>query len=1096
MAANALIHRAGIASAAVAVVLSPFPFADEIGLLPVYAELARRMGRAHGLTVLRVPWRPIGSTVIKGLGARGVVNFGISFIPGVDIVVNAASAMALTEVLGHYMDQACVEPELARPLAFRHLLDALGPRKTKGRSRRLRLDVRGLLDDPACARRVEERLARLPGVDRVAANVRSGRVLVETARSDAELLSEIQGVLGEVTSSDVALPPSVRRLASGALQHGRSLLAQSRNLWRTLHATDVDTTSLESERAWHAMDLEQVIAELETDPLRGLTTNEAKDRLATYGANLLPGMKGRSGMEIIAGEVFTLPTGMLGGALVLSLLSGDVVEGAVIALVMGCNMTVGYLAEARAEELLTAWEKLRAERATVIRDGHPQTIPASLVVPGDVLVLRAGDPVPADARIIEADDVAADESSLTGESEPVEKAVGTVSANAAVADRSNFMHTGTILAKGHCSAIACTTGYGTALGSVQRALSRAADRAAPLDRQLGELGRTLALLSLGASAVVTALGLIRRQPAAMLLRNAVALGVAALPEGFPTAGTTALALASNRLQKKGIIIRRLAAAETLGAVSIICADKTGTLTENRMQIAEILLPGEGLVTVDWTNGHFSLRRGDGSLLEIQAAHDLARIAALNADVEIDEAGKIGSASGTEKALVKFALAAGYPVQNRRLTARRIGEKRRSAESPMMLTVHQHPDLGHIELAKGAPEEVLARCDGDEQARADALRENDAMAARGLRVLAFAWRRKGGGPLEFAGLVGLRDPARPHVREAVGALRAAGIRILMLTGDQHRTAIAIAESLGIEADAVHSRVTPEAKLEIVQNLQKQGAAVAMTGDGVNDGPALKAADVGIAMGKRGTDLARAVADVVLAEDDLPSLVEAVSAGRTLYDNIRRAIDYLVATNMSEVAVMLIGAVAGIAPLSPLQLLWINLLTDVAPALALAAEPADAGVMQRQPRSQGASLFGRDDWWRLGRRAAVMTAGALGSYGAGTIRANGTAGYPRTMAFTTLVTAQLFESLNYRAQTANRGGPLQGVLAGSFLAQALVLGTAPVRSLLQNARLGAFDLALSLGAGWCASKVGVPEKQRRLRADEIVGVAERALLPAAG
>jgi Ca2+-transporting ATPase len=1091
--ANALIHRTGVASAAVAVVLSPFPFADEIGLLPIYTELARRTGRRHGLAFFEVPWRPIANTVVKGLAARGVVNFGISFIPGVDAVVNAASAMALTEVLGVYMDEACAHPADARSLAFSHLLDALAPRRAAGRVRRVRLDVRGLLDDPDLARRVEARLQRVPGVTRAVANVRSGRVLVETTKAVAESIPEVERALAEITSPDVALPPSFGRVASSVVQRGRSVARFSLEAWRDLRRSE-ELPASEPTKAWHAMSAEQIAEELATDLVQGLTSANAKHRLAECGPNLLPGMKARSGLAILAGEVFTLPTAMLGGALGLSLVVGDFVEGSIIALVIGCNLTVGYLAEARAEELLTAWGRLRAERATVIRDGHCVTIAASAVVPGDILVLRAGDPVPADAHIIEADDVAADESTLTGESESVEKGPVTVPVATPVADRNNMVHTGTVLAKGHCTAVVCTTGFGTVLGSVQRALSRAAEQAAPLDRQLGQLGRTLAYSSLASAGFVTALSVMRGRPLTSLVRDAVALGVAALPEGYPTAGTTALALASRRLQKKGIIIRRLAAAETLGAVSVICADKTGTLTENRMQIAEIFLPGEGLLTVVWTNGTFTLQRDDASVLAVEAAHDLARIAALNADVEIDEQGRVGQGSGTERALVKFALAAGYPVQSRRLAARRIGEKRRSADSPVMLTMHQHPELGEIELAKGAPEQVVLQCSLDEAVRSTVLRCNDAMAARGLRVLALAWRREPGAPLEFAGLVGLSDPARPHVREAVNALRQAGIRILMLTGDQHRTAVAVAESLDIAPDSVHSRVTPEDKLDIVRKLQHEGSVVAMTGDGVNDGPALKAADVGIAMGKRGTDLARAVADVVLAEDDLPSLVEAVAEGRVLYDNIRRAIDYLVATNMSEVLVMLAGALFGTAPLSPLQLLWINLLTDVAPALALAAEPPDQGVMRREPRPPEASLFGQEDWVRLGRRAGVMAAGALAAYGAGRLRGRGEPEYAKTMAFTSLVTAQLLEANNYRARSTVRTSSVPKVLGASLFVQAVVLGSSQVRALLENALLGPFDFALAVGSGWWATKVG-RFRDRGTRVDEVIGVAPAGLLPAA-
>jgi Ca2+-transporting ATPase len=456
---------------------------------------------------------------------------------------------------------------------------------------------------------------------------------------------------------------------------------------------------------------------------------------------------------------------------------------------------------------------------------------------------------------------------------------------------------------------------------------------------------------------------------------------------------------------------------------------------------------------------------------------LARIAALNADVELSDVGKVVQGSGTERALVEFALAAGYPVSARRVSARRLSEERRSAERAFMVTVHDHPELGHIELVKGAPEQVVARCDLLEEARRDALSLNEAMASRGLRVLALAWRRNGrpgnDAPLVLAGLVGLRDPPRAGVKEALAALSRAGLRTLMLTGDQERTARAIGAELGIPPDAVHSRVTPEAKLDIVRALQRRGEIVAMTGDGVNDGPALKAADVGVAMGgaareRRGTDIARAVADVVLSDDDLPSLTEAVREGRRLHDNVRRAIAYFVATNASEVLTMLAGAVVGASPLTPLQLLWINLLTDVAPALALALEPAEPGVMRRPPRDPAERLLSPRDHRALAVDAALMSGASLTAYALG---GRATAG---TRAFTALVTAQL---LHLRACRACAGdaerAPLPSprednphvirALAATSALQALALGVRPLGRLLGAERLRAGEIALAVAAG---------------------------------
>jgi Ca2+-transporting ATPase len=908
---------------------------------------------------------------------------------------------------------------------------------------------------------------------------------VKTRVAIDELCGEIETALREILDNAAPPPPSMRRLAAGFFHDAKRWSRAPTSVWRRADGPANAPATREPDRPWHAMTVDGVVGELSADPRVGLAAKTAEDRLRQNGANLLPGMRRRTGFDIVAGEVLTLPTAMLGGAIVLSVLSGDILEGAAILLVLGSNIVVGYFTESRAEELLGAWGRLRAECASVVRDGREISIRASDLVIGDLLVLRAGQPVAADARVIEAEDLVLDESTLTGESEPVEKNPNPAANEAAIADRSSIVHTGTVVAGGRGKAIVCATGYATALGALQRALSRTEQRTAPLERQLAELGRTLAIVSLGSSIVVTGLGALYGQAARVLVRNAIALGVAAIPEGFPTVGTTALALASQRLQKNGIIIRRLAAAETLGAVSVICADKTGTLTENRMRIAEVFLPTLELAILDWDDARFSMRTERGSAPPDDAVHNLARIAALNADVEISVGGEIANASGTERALVEFAIASGYPVRARRKAAKRVGEKRRSPDSPMMLTIHQHPDLGRIELAKGAPEEIVPRCGGLDPGQVDAIMENNGkMAGRGLRVLGFAWRRDSTAPLEFAGLVGLRDPPRPNVRAAIRALGSANIHTLMLTGDQARTAVAIGEALGISPDAVHSRVTPEAKLEIVQDLQRRGAIVAMTGDGVNDGPALKAADVGIAMGERGTDLARAVADVVLAHDDLPSLVEAVAEGRTLYDNVRRAIDYLVATNLSEVALMLVGSVVGIVPLSPLHLLWINILTDVAPALALAMEPPEGDVMQRPPRDPQRPLFGSSDSWRLGARSAQMTGAALASYAVGFHRRAGDPRYASTMAFASLVTAQLLETENYRAEGRSRPGRLGWVLGASLFVQGTSLMSGSVRSVLGNARLAWADLGLAVASGVGAARLRGREFRWLAPRDEIV------------
>ncbi|WP_438019507.1 cation-transporting P-type ATPase [Sorangium sp. So ce315] len=964
---------------------------------------------------------------------------------------------------------------------------------------RVRAEVAGLFGDPARAARIERDLAAIPGVLSARASARTGRVLVRLQGGAAEAVA---AVLGARAVPGAPPPPSARRAARAVADGVGALVRAARGRARREGAAGEGAAGEgapgpgrrggEGEGRFaaadgaHAEEASEVARALGVDPRAGLGAAEAERRLRDVGPNELAGVATRSSLEILAQQIFTVPTALLLGAAGLSLALGDVIDAGAVLLVVGANAAVGTYTESRAEELLHAWGDLQVGWARVVRDGREQRLAASEIVPGDVLALRAGEPVAADARVVAARELAADESTLTGESEPAEKGAARADAGAPLAERSSMVYAGTTIASGEGAAVVVATGQRTALGDIQRALSREGERTPPIEQELAWIGRRLAAFALASSSAVVVVGLARRRPIHALARSAVALGVAAIPEGFPAVGTTALALASRRLRGRGIVIRRLAAAETLGAVSVVCADKTGTLTENRMRVAEIYLPGQGVLRVErrgragaapaqggaaGPRREIALLGEDGRELDVGAepVHALARIAALNADVELSEVGKVVQGSGTERALVEFALAAGYPVSARRLAARRVSEERRSAERAFMVTVHDHPELGHIELVKGAPEQVVARCDAPGATRGEALRLNDRMASRGLRVLALAWRQNGrpdnDAPLVLAGLVGLRDPPRPGVREAIEALSGAGIRTLMLTGDQERTARAIGAELGIHEDAVHSRVTPEAKLDIVRALQRRGEIVAMTGDGVNDGPALKAADVGVAMGKRGTDIARAVADVVLAEDDLPSVTEAVREGRRLHDNVRRAIAYFVATNASEVLAMLVGSLAGASPLTPLQLLWINLLTDVAPALALALEPAEPGVMRRPPRDPRAPLLGPGDLRALGADAALMSGASLAAYALGGRAAAG------TRAFTALVTAQLLHILACRAGPAD-GAPaprrdnnphVARALAATAALQALALGSRSLGGLLGATRLRAGELALSVAAG---------------------------------
>lgn len=945
----------------------------------------------------------------------------------------------------------------------------LWPAPTSSAGYFVRFEVPGLFGDDRRAKTITQNLRHIEGVLDVRPNPATGRVLLHLQSNDVGTIKAIECQLSSLADPFADQPPSLTRTTRDL----RKTITRHVTLWnnRDKHAKHGSSGEVHfAEPMWHSLSIDEVLAHFRVCPLTGLDDAQVDRLRHEFGRNVLAGIQSRSVVDILADQFLTLPCALLFGAAGLSLLLGDVIEAGAIVLVIGSNIAVGYFSESRAEELLHAWGEFRAEWATIVRNGHEMRIAAADVVPGDVLIVRAGDALPADARLVEARDLYVDESMLTGESEPNEKNTLAAPDHAPLAERHDMLFAGTVVAAGQGRAIVIATGERTELGAIERALGRAEIRTAPLERQLDELGKRVATLAGASSIAVITLGLLHGQPFSALLRSAVALGVAAIPEGFPAVGTTALALASHRLQREGIVIRRLVAAETLGAVSVVCADKTGTLTENRMRVQEVFLPARGILRVEWNplpELQANVMTSDGTAISRSELRDLVRIAALNADITFDETDCISSGSGTERALVEFTMAMGYPARSRRNTARRIREQRRTPERPFMLTIHDHPELGRIELIKGAPELIVSLAIGiSENEKQDILMQNETMASHGLRVLAFGWRM---GPQDeaafgysFVGLIGLQDPPRNGVREAMSILSRAGITTRMLTGDQQKTAFAIGRLLGISESHIHSRVTPVEKLEIVQKLQSSGHLVAMTGDGVNDGPALKAADVGIAMGKRGTDIARAVADVVLARDDLPAIITAIGEGRRLHDNVRRAIHYLAATNSSEVMTMVLGAAIGITPLGPLQLLWVNILTDIAPALALAVEPAEADSMCRPPRDSQAPLFSPNDLRQLFGHAALMATGALSSYGMGAAFGLGPES-ARTMAFLSLVTSQILYTQTCRAHSAQPDPALRWAVVISFGLQAAALGIPGLRRVLNIHPIGVGAIGASLLVG---------------------------------
>jgi Ca2+-transporting ATPase len=762
--------------------------------------------------------------------------------------------------------------------------------------------------------------------------------------------------------------------------------------------------------------------------------------------------------------------------------------------VLAANGAIGFVTERQAEQTVTSLRKLAPSVAAVVRDGKVSEIQSHEIVVGDVLVLKPGQPIAADARVIEAHRLSVNEAPLTGESLPVHKSPFDVLAvDTPLGDRHNMVHMGTAVSGGLGRAVVTAVGETTGLGVI-RSLAQAAE--APRTRLQVELDGLSKRLAIGATALcagVVVAGLLRGRAAGPLLRSAVALGVAAIPEGLPTVATSLLATGIRSMQKRNVFARSLDAIENLGAVDVVCLDKTGTLTENRMHVASHTVGRACHLVGDRSKERAGSRLPDEALL----------VCVLCSEVERNGTGWRGSA--TEVALVQFAAGQGLDVVAARRRWPKLTIKERSEHHPYMVTLHGAPGGGAMVAVKGRPEEVLERCtswhDGRRAVpltapvRRELLRLNDELASAGHRMLALASRhqrtRKLGetGALTWLGMVGLADPIRPDMDATIERFRKAGIQPKMLTGDQIGTARAVAREIGLgggpdvvdagtlpeRAEAMlepaergvgFARTSPGMKLELVRALQQRGHVVAMTGDGINDGPAMKRADVGVVMGRTGTDFAHAMSDLVLQGDHPNDLLQAIAEGRTAYLNVKKAVRYLVATNLSELAVTGICAVAGLPdPLDPLALLWTNLITDVSPAIALGLEPAEPDILMRPPFPRIAGLLDHSDWRRVAIDGGLMTAATLAGflYGLGRY---GPGPQARTIAFMTLTSSQLAYALAARSESritdprlrSNR--LLNGVTAVSLALQA---GTVlpPLRGLLRTAPLGPVDWLVVAG-----------------------------------
>lgn len=793
---------------------------------------------------------------------------------------------------------------------------------------------------------------------------------------------------------------------------------------------------------------------------RGLSEAEARSRLAAEGPNEIRREARTPWLRMLVRQLEGPMILLLLGATVISAVLGELADASAIALIVVLNAFVGFLQEYRAEEAILALRSMTAPRARVMREGTVSTVPASEIVRGDVLVLEAGDVVAADAKLLRAHALATVEASLTGESEPVEKRVGEAPGDAPLAERFDSVFLGTQVARGTALAEVFATGMGTELGKIAHLLAQTEDARTPLERRLAEVGSVLLKLCLALVVVVAVVDLARGRPAFEVLFSAVSLAVAAVPEGLAAVVTVALALGVQRMAARHVLVRKLASVETLGCATVVCTDKTGTLTAGEMSVREV-------VAAD--------------------PEALFRAAASCCDADLEGDGGKGSGDPTELAILRRARA--HAIERARIEVEnpRVHDNPFDAERKRMSIARADGKL----YVKGAPELLLPLC---RIAPPDALEANSRLAARGLRVLAVAvgdgLEEEG---LELLGLVGIADPPRPEAIEAVRAARRAGIQTVMITGDHEATALSIAREMGIVQDGedvaehVHARATPEDKLRIVKAWKARGAIVAMTGDGVNDAPALREAHIGIAMGRTGTEVTREASDMVLADDDFASIVAAIREGRGIYDNIRKTLVYLLTGNFGELALMFGASVLGLPlPLLPLHLLYVNLVTDGLPALALVADPTAPDVLDRPPRPTDEPMLGGRQWRSI-VVAGLLEAGVGLAFFAFALDAWGLE-RARPLVFTFVVFAEILRSLVARSRDRifPETGPftnraLLAVIAGSI---ALQIGIASIPFAarlfgLEHVGMRGLGLAFALALGSGGMLEGVKLVRRGYR-----------------
>jgi Ca2+-transporting ATPase len=865
--------------------------------------------------------------------------------------------------------------------------------------------------------------------------------------------------------------------------------------------TPAQTAPRDLQVTWHALSREQVLEKLDSGLEQGLSGEQAKSRIEKYGPNELEEGKKTTFLQMVIAQLNSFVVILLIVAAAISALLGETIDAIAIVTIVVLNTVMGVVQEGKAQQELAALKKMASPEAQVLRDGHRVSVPARELVPGDIVFLETGNFVPADARLLEAVNLKIEEAALTGESVPVEKnAASVLDSDASLGDRRNTAFSGTVVTYGRGQGVVVSTGMHTQLGLIAKMLQSVEEEETPLQRRLEELGKALGIACLVVSAIVFGAGVIEAgwppslQQMVDSFMIAVSLAIAAVPEGLPAVVTISLALGMREMVKRHALIRKLASVETLGSATVICSDKTGTLTQNAMTVTRVWVDGKALQI---TGAGYA---PEGDFMEGEKKVDVHHfpgignalwVGSINNDSILDEFEEDGKkryrivGDPTEGSILVAAAKAGAWAPDLHNAYPRAAEVPFDSERKRMITVHEvkepktedispfnEKDSKHYVIAvKGAPDVVLELCNRyqkmdnstapiDAQKRAEILAANDDMTKDALRVLGMAYRVVSAKPdevdsdalekdLVFAGLVGMIDPAREEVKPALLRALGAGIRTVMITGDYPNTAKAIAESIGLlrpghqvrtgaEVDAmsdeelqnqvedidVYARVSPEHKMRIVHALKARDEVVAMTGDGVNDAPAIKASDIGVAMGITGTDVAKETADMVLTDDNYASIVSAVEQGRVIYANIRKFVYYLISCNMAEILIIFIPTVfsrwlfpqalaMGLSsPLLPIQLLWLNLVTDGAPALALGTEKGDPDIMTQKPRPPKEPIINRFMQIGVVIQTIAITSTTLIAYGIGLRHSDPR--YAETLAFTTLVFSELLRAYTARSE----------------------------------------------------------------------------------